>query len=391
MSDSYYQKQEMQPLIESDDDLFEVESEGVEDEVIEQVENPLFDLNQINIITKQDTLINIIERMRFDEINLRPPYQRNINLWNPKQQSRLIESILIRIPLPAFYFDCTGDGRWEVIDGLQRLSAIRNFVLEKDNKLTLTGLEYLKNLHGKKYDDLDRQNRRRINECPITYFQIIPGTAEDIKFSIFRRINTGGLTLNEQEMRNALASDTARNFLQKLSNSKYFLKVTSCTDNLKKRMKDHELILRFLSFYHLDVKSRPFTNISELLNSMMSELNRSSDEQRQEWEDAFNRGMQRSFLLFGETAFQRSQTRRVRKNTPLYEVWSVILSRLTDAEWACIIPHRVEILSRHQVCLQEPGYDRSLSVATQKKEHINIRYGTVQKILGSYVEFNKNW
>ncbi len=145
-----------------DDDVLERENIGEDNDV----ERAPFDPTRIDIITKQDTLVNIIERLKYGEINLSPDYQRHPDLWTPLQQSRLVESILIRIPLPALYFDCSKENCWEIVDGLQRLSAIKNFVIDKT--LSLSGLEYLSHLKGKRYDDLERQYIRRINECPIT-------------------------------------------------------------------------------------------------------------------------------------------------------------------------------------------------------------------------------
>lgn len=377
MSDDLVNGAEYQ--LSQNDDVFEEENLGEDIEI----EKPPFNPTQINIITKQDTLINIIQRLRHDEIDLSPEYQRNFNLWSSAQQSRLIESILIRIPLPAFYFDCSSEEQWEIVDGLQRLSTIKNFVI--DQKLALSGLEYLNHLKGKRYDDLERQYMRRIDECPITYFQITPGTPQEVKYSIFRRINTGGLVLNEQEIRNAMALSHSRKFLQNLVLNENFIRVTACSDGLRKRMKDHELVLRFLAFYHLDVLKESFTNIGELLNKMMTVLDHSIQKQRDEWKRVFDIAMERCWCLFGDRAFEKSVTHRVRKNTPLYEVWSVCMARLTNDQWYKLQPYLSEISMRHQRLWESDNdYNRSVTYATQKKEHIEIRYNTVKNILSFY-------
>ncbi len=362
-----------------DDDVLEKENIGEDNDV----ERSPFDPTRIDIITKQDTLVNIIDRLKWNEINLSPEYQRHPDLWNPLRQSRLIESILIRIPLPAFYFDCSKENCWEIVDGLQRLSAIKNFVIDKT--LALSGLEYLSGLKGKRYDDLERQYIRRINECPITYFQIIPGTPEEVKYSIFRRINTGGLVLNEQEIRNAMATPQARDFLQSMVNRDYFNLIFAGSGNMKKRMKDQELVLRFLAFYHMDVLKISFTNIAELLDSMMSILNNSSEGERRQWGAAYDRALSRSYALFGNRAFEKSYLQRVRKNTPLYEVWTVSLAHLSEAQWQRIQPFHEEIRQEHQRCLELNGeYAWAISNATQKREHIALRYNIVKQILQKY-------
>ena len=119
----------------------EVETEQI-DEQIPLMERP-FDPTKINIETKTPSLDTLIRRIREKTVQLDTEsyFQRNPDLWDATKQSRLIESMLIQFPLPAFYFDATDDSNWLVVDGLQRLSSIRNFVVDK--KLKLTNLEFL--------------------------------------------------------------------------------------------------------------------------------------------------------------------------------------------------------------------------------------------------------
>ena len=113
---------------------------SVEDETNIENENILmedpFNPQDIDIKTKPMSLDNIIKRLREEEIDLAPDFQRQGNLWPTEKQSQLIESILIKLPLPAFYFDGSDDNKWLVVDGLQRLSAIKNFVVDKTMALS---------------------------------------------------------------------------------------------------------------------------------------------------------------------------------------------------------------------------------------------------------------
>jgi len=102
----------------------------------------------------------LIKRIEYEEINLNPDFQRNANIWTDKAKSRLIESLLIRIPLPAFYMDATKEDEWLIIDGLQRLSTFKSFIL--DQMLVLKDLEFLQDLETNKYSDLSRNYTRRI-------------------------------------------------------------------------------------------------------------------------------------------------------------------------------------------------------------------------------------
>jgi hypothetical protein len=112
-----------------------------------------FNPTLINITSKQMSLDTLIKRIREGEVNLSPDFQR-AEVWKPTARSRLIESLLIRIPLPAFYMDATNEDRWLVVDGLQRLSTLRDFVI--NNSLRLQELEFLIQFHGLRYKDLPR-------------------------------------------------------------------------------------------------------------------------------------------------------------------------------------------------------------------------------------------
>ena len=122
------------------DDDFNFEED--EDENLEP-----FDPTKIRVKTKLMTMDLLLKRIKYDEIDLAPEFQRHADIWNEKNQSRLIESLLIKIPLPTFYIDATNDNKWLVIDGLQRISTFKKFILDK--QLILTDLQFLKDLEKK--------------------------------------------------------------------------------------------------------------------------------------------------------------------------------------------------------------------------------------------------
>lgn len=178
------------------------------DELEEGVIRQPFVTSNIKISNAIISLQSLIRRLEFQEIDLNPEFQRNGNLWNHTKMSRLIESIILRLPLPIFYFDVSDADKWVVIDGLQRLSTIQNFVI--NNTLKLKNLEFLTELNGKTYEQLDRRIQRVIEETQINTYQIEPQTPKEVRYSIFNRINTGGMTLNSQEIRQALKSKRRR-------------------------------------------------------------------------------------------------------------------------------------------------------------------------------------
>lgn len=342
-----------------------------------------FNPADIHIVPKQDFLRNLIDRLRHDEIDMNTDFQRRADLWNPVRMSRLVESILIRFPLPAFYFDATNDEKWLIVDGLQRLSAIRKFVVEKDLKqcLFLRGLEYLKEFEGKDYSQLPRTYQRRIDECPVTLFLIQPGTPSEVKYSIFRRINTGGLVLNNQEIRNAMANPDLRRYIEHLAENSHLRKIIG----EQKRMIDQEMVLRFLAFYELDYEKKA-KNIAAFLDGMMEWLKKANSAERARLADAFCKAIQRSWDLFGDAAFekrtQNGDERRRRKNSTLFEVWTVALARLSDAEALKLVERRETMVKKHlNLMTEDEEYFHAITFSTQKKSNFRIRHERVNQLI----------
>lgn len=149
------------------------------------VPEPL-DPTQISISTKTPTIDLVIKRLERDEIDLNPDSQRNADIWDPTKQSRLIESLLLRIPLPAFYMAADKDNRWKVVDGRQRLYSIENFALNKT--LKLRGMEYFAQFERRAYDDLPRDMRRRIDETQLTFHVINAGAPPEVMLNVFKRV-----------------------------------------------------------------------------------------------------------------------------------------------------------------------------------------------------------
>ena len=144
--------------------------EELDSEDYEPEENNLgFDPSDIDIGVEILSLDNLINRIKHDEIDMNTDFQRHSDLWKPRIKSRLIESILIRLPLPAFYFDASNEDKWLIVDGLQRLSTIQQFVLS--NKIRLRNLEFLPSLNGCRYNDLERNYKRRIKEYQVNSVQ----------------------------------------------------------------------------------------------------------------------------------------------------------------------------------------------------------------------------
>ena len=369
-----------------DDEIIEIENpetnlEGDdENEATDPGMQDPFNPAEINIISKPDTLHNIIERLRRGEIDMNTDFQRHAELWGNPKMSRLIESILIRFPLPAFYFDASDDEKWLIVDGLQRLSAIRKFVVDK--KMTLRGLEYLTDFNGMKYDELHRTYTRRIDECPVTLFLIQPGTPEAVKYSIFRRINTGGLVLTDQEIRNAMAKPAIRKYLEELASYEYLKKTIG---DQSRRMVDQELVLRYLAFQFMDYEQSK-KNIATFLDEMIDKLQNSSSAELASYRESFQAALYRCWQIFGAAAFEKrvndQPPRRRRKNSTLFEVWTNALAALSESETETLYERKEELVQKDlDLMTNNNDYFKSITYSTQKKDHFRIRRDNVLQII----------
>lgn len=361
------------PVLDHGDDRLKDPNEEPEPIIVEP-----FDPTKIQIQMRQDTLRNLIERLSRGEIDMNTDFQRHADLWSDEKKSRLIESILIRFPLPAFYFDASDDDKWLIVDGLQRLSSIRSFVIEKS--LKLNDLEYLKDLEGKDYESLHRSYQRRINECQITLFMIMPGTPEEVKYSVFRRINTGGLVLNNQEIRNALAKQRERDYLENLAKDSRFTKIMG---DKSKRMQDQELVLRFLAFYSNDFLTSG-KNLTDFLDDAMGYLKSLSQKELDELGGVFRRAIATCHDLFEDRAFEKwdgVSQRRKRKNSTLFELWMVCVAKLSDNEILKLVEKKELVQKKQYELIKNEEFFRAVSLSTQKREHVRIRYQKAKALI----------
>ncbi len=363
---------------ELDEELISPDAEEKSD-FLDPVMHP-FNPADIDIVAGPMSLDTLIKRIRYNEIDMHTDFQRHAELWDNRKMSRLIESILIRFPLPAFYFDASEDENWLIVDGLQRLSTIRKFVI--DEKLRLSGLEFLTDLNGKNFEQLHRQYQRRIEECPVTVYTIRPGTPDDVKYSVFRRINTGGLMLNNQEIRNALAKPRDRELLEELASLDYS---KAMLGDLSKRMKDQELVLRFWAFYrfkYLDPQNKK--EIASFLDKAMEEIKKGDNDYRVDFKSKYSTAIERCYQLLGKSGFEKdpsSNSRKRSKNSTLFEVWMVNLVKLEELEFQNLLSKQDIFQEKARALLKDSEFFTVITYSTQRKEHVETRYRKVERLI----------
>lgn len=334
-----------------------------------------YDVSKIDIINSTYQASYLYKRFEYKELMLSPDYQRNF-VWTAKQKSRLIESILINIPLPIFYIDARNEDKWIVIDGLQRLTTIFTFI---DNEFKLTNLEYLKNLNGKKFDKLDRKFQRRIEECQLLCNKIRPNTPPEIAFNIFQRINTLGSKLEVQEIRNAMYLGKSTDLLILLSQKDEFQVVIDKNKGLSKRKDDQAIILRYLAFKLFNYKEYQNNNMNNFLSNAMNTINSMNEIEIKSLENNFTECMNKAHELFGKNAFRKPS--KGGKLSPisktLFETIGYCLDKYSLDE---IKEKRIQIVNHINVLFEDEEFILKSSIATNNPPNVHYRFETFQNI-----------
>lgn len=271
---------------------------------------------------------SIFEMKRFidnNEIILDPDFQRKSNIWKLPQKSKLIESILMAIPLPLFYFAENKNGGLSVVDGLQRLYAIKDFM---NDEYVLKDLAYLQTKNGLKFSQLERNDQQRIERYQLQVNVMSSSTPEYIKLNIFQRINSGSTPLNKQEMRHALYQGKSTKLLKELAECDEF-KTAVATKLNTVRMKDRYTILRAIVFYlwkndenikniNTRIKTDLYNDFDDFLGRYMRIMNSMTDEYINELKNIFKKSMILLHTIYKKQTFRRSEEKPV-FNVVLFE------------------------------------------------------------------------
>ena len=354
--------------------------EGDDTSTLELVEP--FDPAKIRIETKVMTVDLLLKRLKEEEIDLMPDFQREGGLWKDREQSRLIESLLVRIPIPAFYMDATNEDRWLVVDGLQRLTVFKRFIV--DGTLELSQLEFLQHFEGMRFQDLPRPMQRRIEETQVTVSLIQPGTPEDVRYYIFKRINTGGLPLTPQEIRHALNQGPASVLIADLAHSEDFIKATGGSMQ-SQRMADRECVLRFFAFRLTRPDQYHSQDLDGFLNGAMRQMNKMTAVELEELSRSFRRAMNAAHAILGRYAFRKRtlESNRINPiNKALFETWAVNLSLRSDDELARLVERREQVNDASMLLLmKDREFDLSVTQSTGDAKRVRIRFERVAELL----------
>ena len=337
-----------------------------------------YPIDTLLIRNEPRTIHEVLRRIGQGQYVMDPDFQRDF-IWEDAKQSKLIESVLMRIPLPVFYLAEDSQGRMVVVDGLQRLSTFQRFV---NNELRLR-LPDRPSLDRKKFEDLSPKLQNRVEDCNLILYIIDSKVPLQAKLDIFERVNSG-VPLTRQQMRNCLFMGDATRYLKEQSKTDLFLQATG--ESLRtSTMRDREFVNRFCAFQLLDLDS--YRDMDEFLADCLKKMNADA-ELLPTLADQFKTTLGNNFHLFGKHAFRKhepEQEYRSVLNASLWDVMSTGLSRYPQQ----IVEERSELLKdRFYQILADEEFVYSITYSPNSVKQVRYRFHKTQAmfedVFGAY-------
>jgi len=317
---------------------------------------------------------DLVEGVRTKEIIIDPDYQRNY-IWDDKRASLLVESIVMNVPIPVIYVAEDEDGKWVVVDGLQRLESLRRFF---DNEFKLKGLEILDELSGEQYSNLNPKARRILRNGLLRVIVIKYESHPDIKYDIFQRLNRGSIRLNEQELRNCMYRGSFLTLLKELRENEQYLHSLGLKKP-DKRFIDAELILRFFalssSYSPEKGKIHNYTKMKNFLNHYAEKNQHLNDLVLREKRELFLTTVEKVVSVFPGPSFRRiinggKEADKYRLNRALMDAIMLTFSRYDED----FITHNKESIIRININLtNDTEYCDALVMGTSDTKRIEYR------------------
>ena len=348
----------------------------------EDVERPVYPLDDIMVRTETRTVSEVVARIGRRRFILDPDFQRDF-VWDPKKQSKLIESCVMRIPLPVLYVAEGGDGRITVVDGLQRLGTFSRFL---NDELALTGLGKDHPLTGKRYSELPLNLRERVEDTQLTLYILDKSAPGRAQLDIFERVN-GGEALARQQMRNAIYNGAGTRWLREMSRSDAFLAATGRSLNTK-NMRDREAVNRFAGFHVLGWTSYANGDMDHFLARTIQKLNHTDTDGLATLERGFTESMEGNFALFGRHSFRKSlreatdDVRRSVLNIALFDVLSWAFARLPPA---AIEEDGEKIAALIRALIPDDRFGHAITYSTNSTAQIRTRFEMVAEALSDWI------
>lgn len=343
----------------------------IESEPIEGVDQPDgggwgdYPIDTVLIRTETRTIFDVIRRIAGDSFVMDPDFQRDF-IWPEDKQSKLIESVLMRIPLPVFYLAEDGRGRMIVVDGLQRLSTFQRFL---NNELRLR-LPEQSELDKKYFKDLPPKLQNRVEDCNLVLYIIDAKVPERARLDIFERVN-GGVPLTRQQMRNCLYMGDATRFLKEEAGTEVFLESTGHS-LATTTMRDREFVNRFCAFQVLPIED--YRDMDEFLATALTKINKFAPDQLTQLSAEFRSGLENNYAVFEKHSFRKhsaGQTSRSVLNASLWDVMSTGLSKYPRE----VVETNADLLrSAFYMRLEDPVFTHAITYSTNSTKNVRTRF-----------------
>lgn len=350
-------------------------------------ENIVEDVNfwirkQRELITNQlDFNLNTLRDLAEDNIiDLRPHFQRRFR-WTAEKKSKLIESFLMNVPVPPIYLNEDEYGKYSIIDGKQRVSTIQEFF---SGVFPLTDLKIFSDLNGRKFLDLPGDLQTILRTRPtVRAIIILRQSDKDIKYEVFQRLNTGGVHLNAQEIRNNAFPGPLNNLINRIGESKEFHAALGIKNRLNsylyREMRDSELVLRYFTFH--DNWERFAGGVKNSMDDFMERHKMRTAEELAAIEALFYQALEKVKIVFGEHTFRRWQPE---KNTWRRQVLAALYDAqmfgLQDFSTQQLTAARGRIVDRFKTQFENDDFRKSITVATNTPSEFKNRIRAVRDV-----------
>jgi hypothetical protein len=330
-----------------------------------------YPIDTLLIRNETRTVHDVLRRISAGSFVMDPEFQRDF-VWDKSKQSKLIESVLMRIPLPVFYLGEDDAGKMIVVDGLQRLTTFQHFV---DNQFQLN-LPSQPELHKKKFKELPDKMKNRIEDCNLIIYIIDSKVPEKARLDIFDRVN-GGEPLTRQQMRNCLFTGPATRFLKTQAASMLFVKGTG--DSLKsKTMRDREFVNRFCAFQLLDVDD--YTDMDRYLADALKKMNK-KDTNLDALGTEFQVSLQNNIEVFGDNAFRKPNKVEGRRSPLNASFWDVMSTGLSRYPTPLVLSRKAELRRAISILLEEKEFDSAITYGPNAADQVRRRFVRAREVL----------
>ena len=320
------------------------------------------------------SIFEYLRQLEKGKIQIQPDFQRN-QVWNKTQKSKFIESIILNFPLPPIYLNETKASTYIVIDGLQRSTAVHQFY---NGEFKLDGIEALTKYNGCAFKDLPEILQSKFEDKKLTVFVLKPSTPMVVIYDLFNRINTGGTQLNRQEVRNCIFIGKSTQLLKELSEKEYFKKAINWGVK-DTRMKDQEVVLRYLAFRWFDFQNEYVGDMSDYVETAMKKINKMDEAQIQEMKDDFEKVMKWSFEIWGDTNFRLpTDYTRGTINTAILESVCNYISTKDDS---FLETNQEKIVENYSTLIHDTVYYEAVTKSTGNKAKVLDRFRLAHEIL----------